>query len=61
MAPEPAGWSAWLAPHQIADLTGLGGDFGGNAAAFVDACVLDLAAGKSPIVSSGSRRPRPGW
>jgi hypothetical protein len=41
----------WLTPQQIADLTGLGGDFGGNATEFVDACVRDLAAGESPVVS----------
>jgi hypothetical protein len=35
MAPEPTGWSAWLTPQQSADLTGLGGDFGGDATAFL--------------------------
>jgi hypothetical protein len=38
MALEEAGWSTWLTPQQIADLTGLGGDFGGDATEFVDAC-----------------------
>jgi hypothetical protein len=51
MATEPTGWSVWLTPQQIADLTGLDGDFGGNATEFVDACVRDLAAGRSPVVS----------
>ena len=46
MALEEAVWSAWLTPQQIADQTGLGGDFGSNAKEFVDACVRDLAAGK---------------
>jgi hypothetical protein len=32
-------------------LTGLEGDFGGDATEFLDACVRDLAAGKSPAVS----------
>jgi hypothetical protein len=50
MALEEAVWSSWLTPQQIADLTGLGGDFGGDATEFVDACVRDLAAGKSPVV-----------
>ena len=51
MALEEAVWSPWLTPQQIADLTGLGGDFGADATEFVDACVRDLAAGKSPVVS----------
>jgi hypothetical protein len=32
MALEEAVWSSVLTAQQIADLTGLGGDFGGNAA-----------------------------
>jgi hypothetical protein len=51
MALEDVVWSSWLTPQQIADLTDLGGDFGGNAAEFVETCVRDLAAGRSPVVS----------
>jgi hypothetical protein len=35
--PGEAVWSSWLTPQQIADLTGLGGDFGGDGTEFVDA------------------------
>jgi hypothetical protein len=51
MALQDATWSAWLTPQQIADLTGLGEDFGGNATEFINQCVRDLAAGKKPVVS----------
>jgi hypothetical protein len=55
MALEEAVWSSWLTPQQIAGLTGLGGDFGGNAMELVDACVRDLTTGKSPVVSGHAR------
>ena len=51
MVLEEAVWSSWLTPQQIADLTGLGEDFGGDAEAFIDDCVRDLGAGESPVVS----------
>ena len=51
MAMEERAWSVWLTTQQIDDLTGLGEDFGGNAAEFIDTCVRELSAGREPVVS----------
>jgi hypothetical protein len=51
MAVEEAVWSTWLTPQQVADLTGLGGDFAGDAVEVVDA----WPPASLPVVSRHSR------